>query len=59
MGASIAAVTRRQALTVRVDGRTSPKGAQNRYDLSEDTRGTGLREPADAGLVTTKRPAAD
>ncbi|MFF4696210.1 hypothetical protein [Streptomyces chattanoogensis] len=42
-----------------MDGWTSPKGAQNRYDLSEDTRGTGLREPADAGLVTTKRPAAD
>ncbi|MFH8574012.1 hypothetical protein [Streptomyces sp. NPDC017993] len=35
----------------------SPKEAQNRYDLSEDTRGKGLRELADAGLVTTKRRA--
>lgn len=35
----------------------SPKEAKNRYGLSEDTRGKGLRELADAGLVTTKRRA--
>ncbi|MFJ9473085.1 hypothetical protein [Streptomyces caniferus] len=35
----------------------SPKQAQNRYALSEDTRGKGLRELANAGLVTTKRRA--
>ncbi|MET7695123.1 hypothetical protein ABZT06_45740 [Streptomyces sp. NPDC005483] len=33
----------------------SPREAEGRFALSEDTRSKGLRELADAGLVTTKR----
>lgn len=33
----------------------SPKDAERRFALSEDTRSKGLRELADAGLVRTKR----
>ncbi|MFG2441120.1 hypothetical protein [Streptomyces sp. NPDC048508] len=33
----------------------SPRDAENRFSLSEDTRSKGLRELGNAGLVTTRR----
>ena len=34
---------------------SSPREAENRFALSEDTGSKGLRELADAGLIITKR----